>query len=127
MSGARYVVDTNIALYLLRGDETVIDLLSDKGLHLSIITRMELLSFPGMLKSDLPSIHAFLDAWPVEELHSQIEEEAVRLRLRYKLKLPDSIIAATASHVGIPLVTADRNLARVDPEIEVIRFKVGKN
>lgn len=28
MSGIRYVVDTNIALYLLRGDETVIHRLS---------------------------------------------------------------------------------------------------
>ena len=119
MSGTRYVVDTNIALYLLRGDKTVIALVNEKSLHLSIITRMELLSFPGMVRSELPSIHAFLDAWPVEKLHSQIEEEAIR----YKLKLPDSIIAATASHVGIPLVTADKCMARVDAEIEVIRYE----
>lgn len=59
-------VDTNVALYLLRGDETMIALLTDKTLHLSVITRMELLSFPGMLKSDLPLIQAFLDAWPVD-------------------------------------------------------------
>ncbi len=123
MSGARYVVDTNIALYLLRGDETVITLLNDKGLHLSVITRMELLSFPGMAKNDLPRIQAFLDAWPVESLHDLVEEEAIRLRVRYKLKLPDSIIAATASHLGLPLVTADKSMARVEDEIEVIRYE----
>ena len=123
MSGTRYVVDTNIAPYLLRSDETVIALLNEKSLHLSITTRMELLSFPGMIRSELPSIHAFLNAWPVEELHSQIEEEAIRLRVRYKPKLPDSNIAATASHVGIPLVTDDKGMARVDAEIEVLRYE----
>ena len=123
MSGVRYVVDTNIALYLLRGNETVIELLSDKGLHLSVITRMELLSFPGMVRAELPRIHAFLDAWPVEDLHSRIEEEAIRLRTNYRLKLPDSIIAATASHVGIPLVTADKAMLRLDDEIEVVRYE----
>lgn len=123
MSGGRYVVDTNIALYLLGGNETVIQLLSDKGLHLSVITRMELLSFPGMVRSELPRIHAFLDAWPVEDLHSRIEEEAIRLRSAYRLKLPDSIIAATASHLGIPLVTADKAMLRLGDEIEVLRFE----
>ncbi len=117
------MVDTNAALYLLRGDETMIALLTDKTLHLSVITRMELLSFPGMLKSDLPRIQAFLDAWPVEPLHELVEEEAIRLRVNYKLKLPDSIIAATASYLGIPLVTADRKMARVEQEIEVIRYE----
>ena len=117
------MVDTNIALYLLRGNETVIELLSDKGLHLSVITRMELLSFPGMVRAELPRIHAFLDAWPVEDLHSRIEEEAIRLRTNYRLKLPDSIIAATASHVGIPLVTADKAMLRLDDEIEVVRYE----
>ncbi|MBV6405324.1 MAG: tRNA(fMet)-specific endonuclease VapC [Flavobacteriales bacterium] len=122
MSGVRYVVDTNIVLYLLRGTETVIELLRDKGLHLSVITRMELLSFPGMIRSELPLIHAFLDAWPVEDLHSRIEDEAIRLRLAYRLKLPDSIIAATASHIGIPLVTADKAMLRLDDEIEVVHY-----
>jgi len=116
------VVDTNIALYLLRGDETIINLLSDSGLHLSIITRMELLSFPGMLKAQIGPVNTFLEAWPVEELHSRVEQEAIRLRRQYKLKLPDSIIAATASHVGLPLVTADKDMLRLEEEIEVIRY-----
>lgn len=123
MSGVRYVVDTNIALYLLRGDATVITLLTDKTLHLSVITRMELLSFPGMLKNERPRLQAFLDAWPVEPLHELVEEEAIRLRVKYKLKLPDSIIAATASYLGLPLVTADKAMVRLEDEIEVIRYE----
>lgn len=123
MSGTSYVVDTNIALYLLRGDPTIVELLDGIGLHLSVITRMELLSFGGLTPKNRPAIEAFLDAWPVESLHSLIEEEAIRLRAKYRIKLPDSIIAATASLNDLPLVTADKKLLKLDDEIQVIGFQ----
>ena len=123
MTATSYVVDTNIALYLLNGDATIIELLDGIGLHLSVITRMELLSFPGMNKKDKPAFDAFLDAWPIEPLHPLIEREAIRLRIKYRLKLDDSIIAATAFYQGLPLVTADKKMLKLDEEIQVIGFQ----
>lgn len=48
MSGNNLFVDTNILLYFLRGDQEVIAMLTDKALHISFITELELLSFPDI-------------------------------------------------------------------------------
>jgi predicted nucleic acid-binding protein len=45
MNGNRLFVDTNILLYYLKGNEEVVELISDKDLTLSFITELELLSF----------------------------------------------------------------------------------
>jgi predicted nucleic acid-binding protein len=49
------LLDTNIVLYLLNGEETLIPILEDKQLYLSFITQLELLSFPGIGKSEVRS------------------------------------------------------------------------
>ncbi|HMU13554.1 MAG TPA: PIN domain-containing protein [Flavobacteriales bacterium] len=58
----------------------------------------------------------------MEPIHSAIEELAIHIRRKHKFKLPDSIIAATASHLDISLMTADHRLERLMPEVHVIRY-----
>ncbi len=48
MNGNKLFVDTNIVLYFLKGDPEVVDLISDKELVISVITEIELVSFPGI-------------------------------------------------------------------------------
>jgi len=43
MNGNNILLDTNIVLYLLNGEETLIPLLAEKNLFLSFITQLELL------------------------------------------------------------------------------------
>lgn len=124
MSGGRVVVDTNIALFLLGGDKSLAAMLNGQDLVISQITRMELLSFPDITKAELARVEVFLDTWPVEEIHSRIEDAAVSIRRKYRLKLPDSIIAATALHLDIPLLSADKQLERLLPEVKVVRYEV---
>jgi predicted nucleic acid-binding protein len=45
MNGSKIFVDTNILLYFLKGDEEVIDMISDNEIVISFITELELLSF----------------------------------------------------------------------------------
>lgn len=45
MSGKEILVDTNIILYLLKGNDTLEDLLQGKSLHVSFITELELIGF----------------------------------------------------------------------------------
>lgn len=117
MSGTSIVLDTNICLYLLNGDRQLATMLEDQPLRISQITRMELLSFAGITKDELKRVQVFLESWPVEPIHTPIEELAIRIRRKHRFKLPDSIIAATAWHLDLPLMTADKRLERLMPDV----------
>lgn len=45
MNGNDFVLDTNIILYILSGDEVLAELLYNKRLYTSVVNEMELLSF----------------------------------------------------------------------------------
>lgn len=45
MSGNRFLVDTNIALYLLGGNKEVAEILDNTTIYISFITELELLVF----------------------------------------------------------------------------------
>lgn len=107
MSGESLVLDTNVALYLLRGDRSAADAISGQRVVISFITYMELLSKPGMTRAETKQVTAFVNEWPMIELDTRIMEEAIRLRKSYRLKIPDAIVAATALTQQIPLLTAD--------------------
>jgi len=38
------------------------------------------------------------------------------------LNLPDAIVTATAIHLGIQWITADKSLAELKPEFEVVMY-----
>lgn len=46
MSGNKLLVDTNILIYFLKGESTVVEFLKDKEIFISFITELELLVFP---------------------------------------------------------------------------------
>jgi predicted nucleic acid-binding protein len=48
MIGNNILVDTNIILYLLSGDQTVADFLNKKHVFVSFITELELLGYVGI-------------------------------------------------------------------------------
>lgn len=45
MNGNKLLLDTNIILYLLNGDNTLVDILQGKTPYISFITELELFSF----------------------------------------------------------------------------------
>ena len=75
----------------------------------SVITEMELLSYP--LDQDAEGrIRSFLAEVEIVELNAQVAQNAVELRRQHNLKLPDAIIAATALTIGAELLTNDAKL-----------------
>jgi predicted nucleic acid-binding protein len=46
------------------------------------------------------------------DLSAPVKQETIRLRI-YRLCLPDAIVAATALHLGVTLLTNDRDLLGV--------------
>lgn len=124
MSGERLVLDTNVALYLLRGDRSAADAIYGQSVLISFITYMELLSKPGMNREESKAVTAFVQEWPMVDMDPVIMEAAIRLRKKHRLKLPDAIIAATAMTMDVPLLTADRMFERVKGEIAVLLYEL---
>ena len=105
------VLDTNAILYLLGGK--LAQPLSPALYFVSVISEMELLSYPSLDDAALAQIRSFLSEVTVVELTEEIRELAIGLRRQHTLKLPDAIVAATAVSLQAQLVTNDTKLLRV--------------
>ena len=112
MSGIEYVADTNALIYLLSGNRCMEPFLS-APLLASVISEMELLSFPDMRENEEKVIRSCLNACTVLPLNTSVKETAISLRRKYRMKLPDAIVAATAVAYGIPLLTADKGFSKI--------------
>ncbi|MBL8001926.1 MAG: type II toxin-antitoxin system VapC family toxin [Flavobacteriales bacterium] len=123
MDGSRLLVDTNIILYALKGDEELTELIHDQDLYISFITRIELLSFPKIDVDGIKLIERFLEQVPVVESNPVINADAIALRRKSGLEVPDAVIAASARFIGGRLLTADKDFQKVEEEIELLLWK----
>jgi len=114
MSGNRLFVDTNILLYFLKGHPEVVDLISDKELLVSVITEIELLSFPLLTAENKQQIKNLLIDCTILGLNQEIKELTIEFRKKYKIKLPDSLIAASAYSSKAPLLTSDKEFRKIE-------------
>jgi hypothetical protein len=105
------VLDTNAILYLLGGK--LAQPLTPALYFVSVISEMELLSYPSLDDAASAQIRRFLSEVTVVELTEEIRELAIGLRRQHTLKLPDAIVAATALSLQAQLVTNDTKLLRV--------------
>jgi predicted nucleic acid-binding protein len=106
----KYLYDTNIFIYYLADEPTVNSLFTEDFLNLhevlvSPIVRIELLSFSGLSEEEEQSIENLLSQFSSVPLSREIEDQTLQLKRRYKIKLPDAIIAATALNQDAFLVT----------------------
>lgn len=106
MRGNNFLLDTNAVLYYLAGNECMRPYIK-KDFSVSVITEMELLSFPKITNEEEKRIRFFLDRCEIIPINLEIKDKTIELRRKYASKLPDSIIAATAMEKGLTLVTAD--------------------
>jgi predicted nucleic acid-binding protein len=123
MNGRNFLIDTNIALYLLSGNDTIAQLLEGSIVHLSFITELELLGYHGITKQEQHRIRLFLKDCLIHNISSDIKELSIDIRQRNRLKLPDSIIAATALQLEIPFISADSGFKKI-PNLSLLFFEV---
>ena len=106
----KIILDTNIIIYLLKGEQRLSDLLDGSQLAYSVISEIELLGYPEIKESEELKILQFLhDCFPLE-MDRGIRQLAIEMRRRYGLHLADAVIAATSYFHNYQLVTADRFL-----------------
>jgi predicted nucleic acid-binding protein len=122
MNGNKLFIDTNIALYLLSGDETLSILLQDKQIYISFITQLELLGFKPLTDKEEKIIRAFIDQCTIVDINNSIKETTIELRKDYKVKLPDIIIMATSIYLGVPILTSDIDFKKV-VEIDLLYYE----
>jgi len=105
------LLDTNVVLYFLGGRLT--NPLPLGQYFVSVITEIELLSYPSLSSDEEVRIRDFLAKITVVELESSIKDLAITFRKQYRLRLPDAIIAATAQVLKATLFTNDVRLANL--------------
>ena len=109
--GVKYLWDTNIAIYYLQQQfppeaEKFMDLiLKESQPCISAITEIELLCWKTSTKNDVVVLNSFINDATVIELEQPIKLQTADIRKHYNIKLPDSIIAATALVYKLSLVT----------------------
>jgi len=105
------LLDTNIILYLLGGH--LAEPLPKGNSFVSVITEIELLSYPDLDRQTEQKIRDFLAQLTLINLDEPIKTKAIQLRRQYTLKLPDAIIVATALTLNVPLFSNDLRLNRI--------------
>ena len=108
MSG-KILFDTNIIIYAL-----------NRGLVLpygdyaiSIITEMELFSYPKLTEQENNIIKNLLNHFEILNINQEIKRKTIETRKEYSIKLPDSIICATALVCQATLISNDKQLSKI--------------
>ncbi|KOP25562.1 twitching motility protein PilT [Hapalosiphon sp. MRB220] len=106
-----FILDTNIVLYFLGG--RLANPLPSGQYFISVITEIELLSYPSLSPDEETQIIDFLNKISVVSIDNEIKNLTISLRKQYRLRLPDAIIAATAQSLNATLFTNDVKLTNV--------------
>ncbi len=119
------VLDSDILIYHLNGElddagEHLFLCAVKEGAHISIVSRIEILGWRGHTEDSLKAAHELLRRLTEHPLDAEIADICISLRQRYRIKLPDAVIAATALRTDLPLMT--RNTADFDsiPSLKLI-------
>ena len=113
MSGNRLVIDSNIAIYLFKGNTTIENILNGKDVYLSFISEIELFSFKKNTVAEEIRIRRFISDCTLIGMNEDIKQSVISIRKKTQMRLPDCFIAATAMHVQATLFTADKNFKQL--------------
>jgi predicted nucleic acid-binding protein len=122
MSGIDFLADTNFLIYLLEGRKEA-ELFADFSFAVSFITEIELLGRKDISSEEIATIQELLDNCLIIDLFSNIKTKAIELKQAKKVKLPDAIVAATAQHFGLTLLTADKGFENIT-DLEVFLLEI---
>ena len=109
MSG-RYLFDTNAIINAINRKLV----LPDGEYHLSVISEIELFSFPKLTQFESEELRILLSNFEIVQINEKIKNATVSIRRQYGLRVPDSIICASAQVESCSLITDDKALFRVE-------------
>ena len=106
------LIDTNIVIYTIKGLPLIEPYLI-YDFAISEISIIELLGVKNIEVFTLKSRQRFINGIATYPFNTEIREQAIELKQKYTLKVPDAIIAATAIHYDQSLLTADKDFVKI--------------
>jgi predicted nucleic acid-binding protein len=110
-----FVLDSNVVIDFLNNKINALpksEGSEETQYFVSVITEMEILSYPKSTPEDEADARTFLSGVSIVPLEDTIKREAIAIRRNGnpRPKLPDAIVAATAVALEATLVTQDTGL-----------------
>ena len=112
--GQEFLIDTNILIYYY--DDKIpsdsIDTIDDiflKSFNISIISRIEFLGWHEYDEKQYQKALLFAEGANVIPLTGRIAQEAIELKRKKRIKLPDAVIAATCLVNNFTLTTRNQD------------------
>lgn len=123
MNGINIIADTNLLIYLLKGDSRIAKQLEGRQLFISVITEIELLGMYGISQANLKEVKSVIDDCVIVDFNNEIKQMAIELKQKHRIKLPDAIIASTSIFLNFPLFTADKYFSKI-PALDCVIIEI---
>ncbi len=126
------LLDSDILIYYINGqlvaetEEYLLSLL-EQPVHISVISRIEVLGWRGHTDDSLKMTNELMQTLREIVMEEQVVQKTIEIRRTVRIKLPDAIIAASALVHSLTLVTRNlRDFSRV-PSLSIVSpFAVGE-
>ncbi|MFC1812457.1 type II toxin-antitoxin system VapC family toxin [Thermodesulfobacteriota bacterium] len=105
MNGNSALLDSNIIVYLSKRKVPLSFLDQFDEHNISVITYMEVLGYQFQDPREEEFIREILEVFRILFIDQKIADIAIEIRRKWRIKLPDAIIAATAKALNLYLVT----------------------
>ncbi len=104
-----YLVDSNVLIDYVAERFTqdqlkILDTIFDESLKVSVITKIEILGYNGVIDEETKMIE-FLNHADIIDLNESIVDNTILLKKSIKIKTPDAIIASPALTQNLTLIT----------------------
>ena len=108
--GKKILVDTNIAIGYIgnRLNNQLMDKLDklfNNQYHISVINKIEMLGYPNLDKNEESKFNLLIDNSIVHDIDNKVIDSTIQIRKKYKIKLPDALIAATCLVNELAIIT----------------------
>ena len=123
--GKRYLLDSNTVIDYIAGLHPIeakqwLNQLLDEEMNVSVITKMEVLSFDPEKDDNYPVLIDFFEVSNIFELTDNIVNKTIQIRQKQKIKLPDAVIASTALVNGLVLISRNTKDFKNIPDLKVV-------
>lgn len=119
-----FTLDTNALIYYLKADLVVTEVIrfafeAYTPMFVATVTELELFSLPTIIPEEVAEANRVLLTLSIIPLDSKIARIGAKLRREYRLKTPDSIVAATALFTHSTLLTRNIKDFKKIPDLAV--------